>query len=1274
MRRIQSKLLVGFVCVVGIIGFQAFIGYLSSRQVEQLLDRAYRASAAEVSAGEQMRQAAMSIRMALSEPSSLALAAIRTKVEQQMETLAGAINAAESATKSSLEATKQLHDGSRQLEERQDLEKLAEIRVNLERLLREWAGFSAAEISGAEAAARMRELLDEEVLVAAGEYQNSSIRNVAEEGSQAAKIVRDSRLLLAGTALASLFAAITAGFLLARSVVGPLRQMTREADAISRGDFERRLSSGRKDEFGQLGDSFNHVLDALQAVSITREDLESRVSERTAELDRFFTLSLDMLCIADFSGKFLRVNRAFAATLGYPLEDYVSQPFVSFIHPDDIAATEGEMEKYRTTGDPSLHFENRYRHQDGGWRTLSWNAVPLQEVGLIYAVAHDITELRRIERALRTSEEELRAALARQRAARETERLRASRMLQYQQALLRLRDLKRTELEAFINETTEECARQLDVERVSVWFLNAEETAIQCRDLFEQSERRHSAGMEMSGERYPAYFRAIRGLAPVVADNAVAHPSTNEFADNYLRPLGVVSMLDIPIRAGDKLVGVLCCEQVGSMRQWAGEEVEFASGVASALMLGVEQNQRAAAEEKLRASEEYNRSIVESSEDCLKILSLDGALLNMAENGRRLVGLDDFSKVAGTDWFLFWEEADREAARSAVAEAKEGRIGRFRGYRPTFQGVPKWWDVMVSPVHGADGKPSRLLAVSRDITTQREVEEEVRRLNATLEERILHRTAELRSSEERFRLMIEQVQDYAIFLLSAEGIVTTWNSGAQRAKGYLAEEIVGQHFSCFYAVEDVREDLPGRLLSDAIAKNVGRHEGWRQRKDGSRFWAEVTITAIRDEKGVLRGFANVTHDLSERRDAEVALKRALEVQRDLTRKAQAGEKARSEFLAIMSHEVRTPMNGIIGYADLLAASPELARETRQYADILLQSGEALLRILDDILDFSGMEAGSMKIERAVFNPRQLIEDVRLLLAPVAARKNLELKTEVDAEVPERLVSDAGRLRQVLINLGGNAIKFTDNGVVVIRLAPAEVGSQILWDLSVADSGPGLSEEQQGKIFEPFVQGDLSSSRRHGGTGLGLAISRRLVELMGGSLSVVSRPREGSRFVARLPMKAEAARHVETVSRTESHQGGFAEGHPLKILVAEDDAINLKLTLTLLGKLGYRAVSAKNGREAVEQFARELPNCILMDLQMPEMDGIEATMAIREMERTCGRPPVHIVALTANTDAEDRQRCLDAGMSVHVNKPIRREHLCELLAAASKASRNGHGRA
>ncbi len=1271
MRRIRSKLLAGFVCVVLIIGIQALVGYLSALRVERLLKQSCLASLAEISAGEQMTQAAVAIRVALSDAEFAADPELREKITRHIESLQKSVKASQVATGNSLNAARDLRSAHREEDEKKELETLGALSKAVERLDKEWAAISRGTLSdggAAESAEIMSGLLEGSLLPVAERYQKNSIQDVASEGLQAVEIIRRSRYLLAASAVALLLAATITGWLIGRTVAAPLTRMTREADEISQGAFNRRFTPGRGDEIGLLGESFNRVLDALQASTVSREELEARIAERTAELDRFFTLSLDMLCIADFSGRFLRVNPAFGKVLGYPLQEFLSRTFLEFIHPEDVAATEAEVARMLSEGTASLHFENRYRHHDGSWRTLAWSSVPVVEIGVIYAAAHDITELRRVELALRRSEDELRLALDDQRRARESERQRASRMLHYQQALLRLRDLKRTELAAFIRTATEECACLLEVERVSVWFINPDGTEICCQDLFQQDKKSHSEGAVLSRMQYPAYFQAISGLVPVVADDAILNPATREFADNYLRPSGIMSMLDIPIRAGAKLVGVLCCEHTGSVRKWSGEEVEFASGVASALMLGIEQHERGAAEERLRASEAYNRSIVESSEDCLMVLSAEGCLVSMGEKGMHILGYSDFSGLEGMDWTNTWSGADREAALQVLAEARMGRTGRFQGFCPTHTGVPKWWDVVVSPIHDSD----RLLAVSRDITAQRSAAEEIQRLNAQLEQRILKRTGELKASEERFRLMIEQMQDYAIYMLSPEGVVTTWNAGAERAKGYTAEEIVGRHCSCFYLPEDVRSGLPDRQLAMAISMNCVRNEGWRLRKDGSRFWAESTITVIRDESGAMRGFAKVIRDLSERREAEIALQQALETQRDLTRKAQAGEKARSEFLAIMSHEVRTPMNGIIGYADLLASSPDLQGEKRQYVEILLQSGQALLRILDDILDFSGLEAGSLRIDKEAFSPRQLIEDVRLLLEPVAQRKGLRLETNVSDLVPPLLLSDPGRLRQVLINLGGNAIKFTESGCVTIELQPTGGGGPQTWDLAVSDTGPGLSEEQQEKIFHPFVQADGSTSRRHGGTGLGLAISRRLTELMGGTLSLFSQPGQGCRFVARLPMQPTSAPLEPTDQPVTPTYDDFALRHPLKILVAEDDPINLKLTLTLLSKLGYDALAARNGREAVEVFREEAPTCILMDLQMPEMDGIEATRAIREWEEGRSGRKVCILALTANTDAADRQRCLEVGMAAHVNKPIRRERLCELLAIASRTQQNGGG--
>ena len=1194
----------------------------------------------------------------------------------------------------------------------------------------------------------------------------------AQNGSEDLFPLRQWQFLLLTGALVLLLFTLLLAVSLMRWVVQPLRQITDEATAITGGHFSQRLSERHIDEFGELAVGFNRALDALHSARKVGEDLEARVVEQSVEIDRFFTLSLDMLTVVDFSGRLVRVSSSFEQVLGYPLSEITGKSIFNFIHPDDCPATEKELEKYRESGRPSFQFENRYRHADGSWRTFSWNAVPLVETKMIYGVARDITDVRLTENALRQSEESLSATLqsigdallvadaagrivrmnpvaeeltgrafaqvrmrpvqdvlrlldeehvpvdifasraesdeghtvilvshvgterlisynvapireghdtqsgtvivfrdiTEQKRSEARERQRMERMVHFQEALISLRDRDPSDIEAFIRKSLEDCADLLAVERASVWMLSENGEEIRCRDLFVRSERTHTADLRLVRDDYPGYFEAIASLYPLIVNDAMNHPATRDFGATYLRPFNIVSMLDIPIRSAAGLVGVLCCEQTDEPREWQPDEVEFVSRIASGIFLGMESNERASAQDKLRLSEQYNRSIVESSQDCLKVLTLDGRLLSMGEKGQQLMAVEDFLEIEGRDWPQFWDPEYREAAREAVSEARMGGTGRFQGVCRTMKGELKWWDVQISSISDVNGNPRRLLAVSRDITIQREIEEQLREMNSTLEEKIQRRTSELVASEERFRLMIEQLQDYAIFLLDPSGIVATWNAGAERFKGYEAAEIVGRHYSCFHQFEDIQGGLPERLLAEAISTGRVRHEGWRMRKNGSRFWAEVTLTAIRDATGELRGFAKVTRDLTERRDADIALQQSLETQRELTRKALAGQKAKSDFLATMSHELRTPMNGVIGYADLLARSTDLRGPNREYADILVQSAQSLLRILDDILDFSGLEAGSLKIENGVFSPRRLINDVQLLLAPAANRKNLEIEVNISQGIPSAMVGDAGRIRQVLLNLVGNAVKFTETGSVTISLDPTEGGRE--WKFQVRDTGPGLSPHQHEAIFEPFVQADSSSSRRHGGTGLGLAISKKLVELMGGSLSVESALGEGCTFTLMLPLKTISGPSRQEIVAEMLEDEEFASRYPLKILVVEDDPVNLKLILTLLRKLGYDPLAASNGVEGVAKFREYHPQCILMDIQMPEMDGIEATKAIRGIEAATESRRVFIAALTANTNESDRQRCFDAGMSSHLNKPLRRSHLYSALMEASTSANAG----
>jgi PAS domain S-box-containing protein len=368
----------------------------------------------------------------------------------------------------------------------------------------------------------------------------------------------------------------------------------------------------------------------------------------------------------------------------------------------------------------------------------------------------------------------------------------------------------------------------------------------------------------------------------------------------------------------------------------------------------------------------------------------------------------------------------------------------------------------------------------------------------------------LRLSEERFRVLVQSVRDYAIFALDLEGRVQSWNEGARRIKGYEADEIVGRHFSVFYPPEVAASGHPAHEL--AIAREEGRYEeeGWRLRKDGTRFWANVIITALRDDDGTLIGYAKVTRDLTERR---LSQQREIEDARRIA-EAEASSRAKTGFLAAMSHELRTPLNAIAGYAQLMqeGVGGDVSAAHRDYLGRIINSQQHLLAIVNDLLNYGRLEAGGVDYARETIDIHELVEGVLTMVEPQAERKSLRL-THGPCQAELRATGDRLKAEQIVLNLLSNAVKFTPAGG---SIAVACTGGAGVVCVSVRDTGPGIPADKLEAIFDPFVQLGRTLTSAHEGAGLGLAISRDLARAMDGEVSVESIEGDGARFTLRLP--------------------------------------------------------------------------------------------------------------------------------------------------------------
>jgi len=742
----------------------------------------------------------------------------------------------------------------------------------------------------------------------------------------------------------------------------------------------------------------------------------------------------------------------------------------------------------------------------------------------------------------------------------------------------------------------------------------------------------------------PEFLAGIQKLPDIILSDY----SMPEFDGLRAAELLRASGLDIPFILISGTVGEDVA--VEAMRHGATDYLlkdrlgRLGSAVERALGEAQVHTERKQAEAALRASEAEFRALAESIPQMVWATLPDGWACYCNQQWMDYTGLTLEESLAH-GWSKPFHPDDLQRAWDAWQQAtKEGGVYSIECRLRRVDGVYRWWLIRGVPQRDATEKIVKWFGTCTDIHDMKEVQD-------------------VAKHEQQLTLAVIESIPGAFFMLDKNGRLVRWNA-------YERDEIIGKPDALIAGTDALETIHPDdRELISAKMVNVlkhGAHETVEARVllrggPASRWFLMTGRQMVVDGSPFLLG---IGIDVTERKLMEVRLADALV-------RAEAGAATKSQFLSIMSHELRTPLNGVLGFAELLSITP-LNDEQMGFARTISQSGHHLLQIVNDILDFSSIEKGYIPLESSRIAIADLIETSVVPSRITAAEKGLKFLCEMAPGLPEQLTGDERRIRQILINLIGNAVKFTANGSVIVRVIPSSVAGQPALDISVEDTGPGIHAEMIALLFDPFVQEDMTLHRPFEGTGLGLAISQRLAEAMGGIITVRSIYGQGSTFTLRLPLEAPvgtgsppasgmplpAAVGSAQTDRTPAPR----EDRP--VLVVEDDASNSDLAGKMLNVLGFRAEFAFDGAQALQGYAPEKYAAILMDMQMPVMDGLAATRKIREIEAPAGSH-VPIIALTANVMPGDRERCLAAGMDDFLSKPFSKAGLASKLECVDR---------
>ncbi|AZK48168.1 PAS domain S-box protein [Paenibacillus lentus] len=983
----------------------------------------------------------------------------------------------------------------------------------------------------------------------------------------------------------------------------------------------------------------------------------------------------DAICVIDVEGNYVDANPATEKMTGYPPEQFVQLPLERLFCEEERKKREECFG--RALERESGYFQASFTHKNGRIREAHITYVPIvheDEVIGVYSISKDITEVRAVEESLRQSQQlyELVSNYAEDVVASTdlkgkclsiSPAIRSQASIEFNSTGIPVRMIgvvqditERQKIEAALRESERQFRLISEYSMDLIARHTADEEAV---FLFASQSSVTLLGYEpeeMVGCSVYEFF----------------HPEDVPVVKAYLESqMKSRQVYTVTYRIRCKDGQYIWFESTGRYRydQLTGE-------IAEMIVISRDVTERKESERRLQESQQRYKSLFEYSPASVYSMDLLGRYLTLNSNFELLTGYnrDDLTTMSFHDLI---DPADLVNTIHHFELAKEGKPQTYETVVINKEGKKIEIAVTNVPIM-VDKRVVGVYGLVNDITERKRYVEQIEKLSY------------------QHSLILGSVSE-GIYGLDENGRTVFINKAAANMLGYEQEDFIGQSdHSLIHHTTSEGTDYPAKLcpiiqtMKDGISRAVNEDVFWR--RDGSSFLVQYTVNPM-VERGQIVGAVVVFHDITG--------------EREILRAKESAERtalAKSEFLATMSHEIRTPMNGVIGMTDLLLET-ELNEEQRYYADIISSSSQALLAILDDVLDFSKIEAGKMALEYELFDLNACVESAVELFLPSADKKNIALTYYIGPHVPELIVSDPVRLRQILVNLIGNALKFTEQGEIIIMIARQEMQtpSSLLLEISVSDTGIGIPEDQQYKLFQSFSQLHPVVNRKYGGTGLGLAICKKMVELMGGTISVDSKEGEGSTFRFTLIcgereneeegatgrqveqqvctdesakpdynfalLKAEEEAAAATIEKTDSMQACDADGGKqnssirregqLSLLVAEDHPVNCQIFVQMLEKLGYAPHVAHNGVEAVEAVSNQTYDLIFMDIEMPVMDGIKASRLIRQWVPVEQMPV--IIGMSSNEIIEQqRERCLASGMAGLLSKPLCGNEVAVLL--------------